>query len=161
MNTQTFNTAIEDQIQRCKDTLIQKSDYGTDTDRLHNFQAYADLAGVTLEQACGGFLGKHIVSIYDLIREGAQGTASTRDIWDEKIGDAINYLLILSAIIRREDVAWNDTVSYANNQPVVHEVAVDTHSSVSPDARRSLLTATERLLEAVKSFDERRIRNDC
>lgn len=103
MNTQTFNTAIEDQIQRCKDTLIKKSDYGTDTDRLHNFQAYADLAGVTLEQACGGFLGKHIVSIYDLIREGAQGTASTRGIWDEKIGDAINYLLILSAIVRRFD----------------------------------------------------------
>lgn len=125
MKTKEFNKCIDLQIEKCRNVLIKKSDeYAGDTDRLHNFRAFADLAGITMEQACGGFLGKHLVSIYDMIKtQGAEQkityytdnakaltvpgpmTEYTLDQWDEKIGDAINYLLILSAILRREDPA--------------------------------------------------------
>lgn len=98
MDNEKFNKCVSDQIKKCEDMLIKKSDYGADTDRLHNFQAFSDLAGISVEQACGGYLGKHLVSIYDLIKNGSENL----EVWDEKITDAINYLLILSAIIRRD-----------------------------------------------------------
>lgn len=102
MDTKTFNMHVEDQIERCRKTLIVKGgEYGAQ-DRLHNFKAFSELAGMSQEQACAGFLGKHIVSIYDMCRESSYGTKYDLEKWNEKIGDAINYLLILSAIVRRK-----------------------------------------------------------
>lgn len=106
MKNDIFNKHVEDQIQRCEDMLFRKEDEyaGKNPDRLHNFQAFADLAGVSLEQVCGGYLGKHLVSIYDMIGETSKGVQYDLSKWDEKIGDAINYLLILAAIVRNENV---------------------------------------------------------
>ena len=103
MKIEVFNKHVEEQIEKCRNVLIVKgAEYGA-VDRLHNFQAFSDLAGVSLEQACGGFLGKHIVSIYDMIRETGEGKKNDLAKWDEKIGDALNYLLILSAIVRKDE----------------------------------------------------------
>lgn len=103
MDTKTFNMHIEDQIARCRKVLITKGDEYGRQDRLHNFKAFSELAGVSPEQACSGFLGKHIVSIYDMCRGISHGEKYDLETWNEKIGDAINYLLILSAIVRREN----------------------------------------------------------
>lgn len=108
MDTKTFNMHVEDQIERCRKTLIVKgNEYGAQ-DRLHNFKAFAELAGISQEQACSGFLGKHIVSIYDMCRESSNGEEFSLEKWNEKIGDAINYLLILSAIVRQKDESYEN-----------------------------------------------------
>ena len=98
-----FNQIVEEQMQKCKDTLIVKAaEYSTE-DRLHNFMVASEFMGVSPEQVCLGFLSKHLVSISDMCMQSSQGGHYTELLWDEKIGDSINYLLLLSAIIRREN----------------------------------------------------------
>ena len=98
MNITDFNAAIEAQLDRCKSILVQKQgEYAPSVDKLHNFHNAASLQGVTTMQACGGFMAKHIISIFDMI---SMADAEIHiDTWNEKITDAINYLLILRAII--------------------------------------------------------------
>lgn len=102
MKTEEFNKLVEEQIDRCRNMLIRKSTYGSESDRLHNFKAFAALSGESQEEVCGGYLGKHLVSIYDMISKTGKGSKYLLPEWDEKIGDAINYLLILSAIVRED-----------------------------------------------------------
>lgn len=100
MNNKDFDMIIEQQIQRSKDVLLNKQkEYATDTDRLHNFRIAAALQGCTPKQALGGFLAKHIVSIFDMC--GSSKDFSD-DQWNEKITDAINYLLLLRAVVEEE-----------------------------------------------------------
>ena len=42
---------------------------------------------------------KHTVSVYDLIRENERGKNIPEALWEEKIGDSINYLLLLTALL--------------------------------------------------------------
>lgn len=103
MNVQRFNEIFEEQVQRCRDVLVVKAkEYATD-DRLHNFMVAAEFMGISPEQACLSFMTKHLVSISDLCKDATNNKPHSREIWDEKIGDALNYLFLLSAIIRRND----------------------------------------------------------
>lgn len=103
MNAKDFYKIIEDRLDKCKEVLCCKAaEYATE-DRLHNFKVAAQLQGVTPMTALAGMMCKHTVSVYDLIREHEQGKEISRAMWDEKIGDSINYLLLLTALIEDED----------------------------------------------------------
>ena len=105
MNNNTFTRIVNDQIARSTDVLTKKqAEYATDEDRLHNFHAGAGLTGRTPEQVCGGFLLKHVVSIFDMIESGEPQRI---DLWNEKITDMINYGLLLRAIV--EETEGNKT----------------------------------------------------
>ena len=45
-------------------------------------------------------MSKHTVSVYDMIRGLESGEEYPLDMWDEKIGNSINYLLLLAALVR-------------------------------------------------------------
>lgn len=99
MTTPDFNRIITAMIDHCTDTLIHKAkEYATD-DRLHNFKQAAHLEKITPTQALGGMMAKHTVSVYDMI---ASGETYPLELWDEKIGDSINYLLLLRAMVEEE-----------------------------------------------------------
>lgn len=96
MQNDRFNDLIETTLDNAKRTLTRKSEgYSTEEDRLHNFRTGAALNGITMEQVCWGMATKHIISIRDMVMSGE---AYDADIWDEKLGDAINYLALLKAI---------------------------------------------------------------
>ena len=96
MKNDDFNEVIDGILTSSRDMLIRKSEgYSTDEDRLHNFRTAAALNDSTMEQALWGMLTKHIISIRDMVMSGE---AYDADIWDEKLGDAINYLALLKAI---------------------------------------------------------------
>lgn len=96
MQNDQFNEVIEATLDNAKRMLTRKSEgYSTEEDRLHNFRTGAALNGITMEQVCWGMATKHIISIRDMVMSGETYDA---DIWDEKLGDAINYLAILKAI---------------------------------------------------------------
>jgi hypothetical protein len=98
MTTEDFTRLIEEQIARSTSLLIDKAkEYASDIDRLHNFKVAAQLLGGTQEQALGGFLAKHVVSVFDMINSGKE---YPKEVWNEKITDSINYLLILRAMQR-------------------------------------------------------------
>lgn len=99
MKTEQFNSIINEQIKRCTDTLIVKAkEYATE-DRLHNFKVAAELEGVTPVAALAGMMAKHTVSVYDMCRNDIKYPV---ELWNEKIGDSINYLLPLSALVRED-----------------------------------------------------------
>ena len=100
MNNRDFNNVVEAQLALCKSLLIKKGhEYDADTaDRLHSFKVAATLQGETPMQALGGMMAKHTISIYDLINSGNHDL----NIWNEKITDHINYLLLLKGLIEEE-----------------------------------------------------------
>lgn len=101
MKEKEFQSIFNDQVTYCERMLFRKGlEYAMENDRLHNFKVAAALQGETQIQALGGMMAKHIVSIYDMI--GSNKTYST-EMWDEKIGDAINYLILLKAILIEEN----------------------------------------------------------
>ena len=98
MNSKTFEQLCEEQFDRSKKILLGKNDeYSAGGDRLHNFKVAAELQGTTMMQALAGMMAKHTVSIFDLCRDGG-----SLKMWEEKITDHINYLLILNAMVREK-----------------------------------------------------------
>lgn len=100
MNISDFNNVVQTQVNRSLGTLVQKGvEYGSDVDRLHAFKQAAHLQNITNKEALGGMMVKHTTSIYDMINSGE---TYSEEMWDEKIGDHINYLLLLRALVAEE-----------------------------------------------------------
>ena len=101
MTRKEYTDYISYQIEKCKDVLIKKNDEYSSNDKvLHNFEVASILTDTGIKQALAGMMVKHTVSVYDLIKKNEIDPK----IWEEKITDNINYLLILSAIIQDEVV---------------------------------------------------------
>ena len=99
MDNKVFEEIIEERISKCKEVLVVKAkEYATE-DRLHNFKVAAELQGCSPVKALAGMMAKHTVSAYDLINDFEAGETISQDMWNEKIGDSINYLLLLEALI--------------------------------------------------------------
>lgn len=97
MLAEEFEKILNLRLALCRDTLIRKAaEYATE-DRLHNFKIAGQVQDVTPVQALAGMMAKHTVSIYDMC---ASGKTYPPEMWSEKIGDSINYLLLLDALVR-------------------------------------------------------------
>lgn len=113
MNNQDFSEIVDEQLDRCKSLLTQKGrEYSTEQDKLHNFKVSAELQGTTQRQALGGMMAKHTVSIYDMIQSVNDFSAA---VWNEKITDHINYLLLLQGIVVEEREAKKNKVQITNH----------------------------------------------
>ena len=99
MNSKDFEAVLEERLNKCKEVLgVKASEYAT-SDRLHNFKVAAVLQHESPIKALGGMMAKHTVSVYDLIKAENRGEDVSIELWDEKIGDHINYLLLLWAAV--------------------------------------------------------------
>lgn len=105
MTTELFNNIIEKQISLCNDILCSKAEEYATEDRLHNFKNAAGMMGCSTTEALSGMMAKHTISIYDMCRDGKKHDLS---LWDEKITDHINYLLLLKALVVEEAKATID-----------------------------------------------------
>ena len=119
MNTIEFNKIIEERIKKCCDMLIKKADEYATEDRLHNFKQAAALQNCKPETALAGMMCKHTVSVYDMLKGVENGKEYPLEMWDEKIGDSINYLLLLSAMVRENNSMPRGEVvkTYINSRP--------------------------------------------
>ena len=103
MDTVAFNEVVDRRLRRVQNVLRAKAKENANGERLYNFKRAATILGTTPERALAGMFMKHLVSVLDLI-EGS--TEPTSAMVDEKIGDAINYLILLEAIFKeRRDAA--------------------------------------------------------
>lgn len=109
MKCETFSQIIDNQIKQCLRILNSKGEKYAPDDKLHNFRVAAELEHCTMEQALAGMMAKHTISIYDMI---ASGQYYEREEWNEKISDHINYLLILAAILRDDEVTGRSFCDY-------------------------------------------------
>ena len=95
----TFEQIVEDRIQKIRNTLSKKAgEYATGGNRFHNFDVAGRIADSSSEQALFGMMLKHIVSVMDIVESGDTTEAQL----DEKIGDTINYLILLEGIMLRK-----------------------------------------------------------
>ena len=99
MQADHFNRIVKEQVMYCLDLLSVKAEEYATADRLHNFITAAEIQDCTPIQALGGMMAKHTVSVYDMINTG---DTYSKELWDEKITDHINYLLLLKALVEEE-----------------------------------------------------------
>jgi len=101
MTDETFDWVIENRIEQIKAVLASKgAEYGR-ADRLHQFKVAAVDLECSPERALQGMAIKHDISIRCLIKDIEKlGNEFSEEYINEKIGDAINYLILLEALIR-------------------------------------------------------------
>ena len=102
MNIEKFSKLLEYRIELMRSVLAAKSaEYSTTEDKLHNFKRAADMLQCTPERALIGMWSKHIISILDIVNKVDNNIALPPiDLLEEKIGDAINYLILLEALVK-------------------------------------------------------------
>jgi hypothetical protein len=107
MTGDEFNDVVVRRCERIKTILTRKAaEYASEDDRLHNFKAAGKLLDTTPEEALLGFLMKHLVSVLDMVHD-LPVQQKPLSLWDEKIGDAINYLILLEGLAVERDMARN------------------------------------------------------
>jgi len=100
MNQIEFDALLDERIKKITNTLkLKSSEYAFNNDRLYNFKVAAQLAGKAPTKALWGMAMKHLVSVIDLINGNLE---NNRHNVDEKLGDMINYLILLEAVL--EDI---------------------------------------------------------
>jgi hypothetical protein len=91
-----FDILVNKRLTECKKVLISKaSDYASDDDRLANFKRGAALVNLTPKQYAQALVTKHIVAIADKV---ISDEVMTPAFVTEKMGDVINYMLLLEAL---------------------------------------------------------------
>ena len=103
MNAEDFDKIVGARLNWCEKTLCAKGDeYARDGDRLWNFKAAGRKRNQHPAQALAGMEVKHDVSVDDIIDGLARGIVPPKELVAEKIGDSINYLLLLEGLIEEE-----------------------------------------------------------
>lgn len=100
MERTEFNNIVEAQLKKCSEVLVKKGEEyapSVEPDRLEHFKKVATLLGTSQNYAIFTMLVKHLVSISDMCTSGEE---YTKERWEEKITDSINYLCILRASIK-------------------------------------------------------------
>lgn len=99
MDNREFDRILTNRITAIKQVLASKGkEYGR-MDRLHNFKRAAAFMRTSPEVACFSFSMKHFTSIADIVDDTNAGYVPTKAMVNEKIGDAINYLILLEALL--------------------------------------------------------------
>lgn len=99
MTDQEFDAVLNARIKKIKMVLGKKAAEYARGDRLSNFKKAGAAMSCTPEQACVAFWMKHVISIADLVNDLYVGKVAKPEMWDEKIGDAVNYLVLLEGLI--------------------------------------------------------------
>ena len=101
MTAQEFDIVVENRLALITKILLTKrAEYAPEGgDRLHNFNRAAAMLGTTPEKALVGMLAKHLVSLLDIV-DNIETKPPSVPLLEEKIGDAVNYLILLEGMIK-------------------------------------------------------------
>ena len=117
MNHKNFKKILDKRIEKIRSVLDSKNqEYASRSDKLRNFRRAGKMLRCVPEKALVGMWTKHIVSLLDIVDhiddyeeealiEICEGKGLTVGTLEEKIGDAINYLILLEAMIK-ERYSW-------------------------------------------------------
>jgi hypothetical protein len=102
MTREDFSRRVEKRIDLVRQTLLTKhKEYAKDDNVFRNFDEAA--GGLSLHSTSAevlwSYMTKHLVSIKDIVSDN---TPVTNEIVSEKIGDVINYLILLEAMLNEK-----------------------------------------------------------
>lgn len=104
MDSETFDRILDARLESTRKVLASKrKEYAAAGDRLHNFNRAARMLGGSREKALVGMMAKHWVSVLDMVDNIGTVNSPSYEMIEEKIGDSINYLILLEAMLK-EDV---------------------------------------------------------
>jgi len=99
-----FNKVLNSRLEKTKFILgVKAKEYVRNGDRLHNFNVAATTNKESREKALWGMATKHLVSVMDMINDTEEGKMPSDELVDEKIGDLINYLILLEVSFKSHD----------------------------------------------------------
>ncbi len=102
MTRDFFEAVLAHRIALINKGLTNKNrEYATAENPMHNFDRAAEVLRQSPEKCLVGFWMKHIVSILDMVDGDLDKTLPTGEKVEEKIGDAIAYLILLEAMLRQ------------------------------------------------------------
>jgi hypothetical protein len=115
MTNDQFFKIIEERIDKCRAVLFMKNaQYAAGKpETLHNFYRAAATLGQQPVTALRGMLVKHVVSVNDIIDDIEAGKVVKSSLIDEKLGDVINYYLILSVLFMKCPLVVDDSAQDA------------------------------------------------
>jgi len=106
VTAQEFDELVERRLGLIRATLVSKGrEYASSTDRLHNFNRGALVQGISPAACLRGYMTKHLVSVLDIIEaveDHEGGYVPPAELIDEKLGDLINYCVLLEAVLVAE-----------------------------------------------------------
>jgi hypothetical protein len=112
MTSKEFTTTVvEPRLELIRKVLSAKGvEYGADKSAFHTFQQACKLSfHKTPQGVAWEFMCKHLQSIKDMIDDRQQfGTVPPKALVEEKIGDTINYLILLEGMFQ-EDINYTET----------------------------------------------------
>ena len=112
MNKQDFNSIVLKRCDLIQDVLFTKNkEYANDIEAFHNFKSACGLSfHNSQEKVAWEFMVKHLQSIKDIIEhvsiDGANGYPK-ESLVEEKIGDAINYLILIEGMLKERIKQYN------------------------------------------------------
>jgi hypothetical protein len=121
MNSQQFELILAKRLDLTKKVLGSKAKEYAVGDRLYNFKRAAEIERTTPEKALLGMMAKHLVSVIDLIEGNVE---VTEYLVNEKIGDSINYHILLEALLLEKigveaaEPNWADIPQYKKGTPI-------------------------------------------
>lgn len=101
MEGKYFDELLAKRLECIRNTLGAKAKEYAKGDRLYNFKRAAEIQQTTPQKALTGMFMKHMVSVLDLVEGSLE---NTEYMINEKIGDAINYLILLEAVLKEPKV---------------------------------------------------------
>ena len=100
VSKEEFERFFEERVQKCREVLIEKAkEYANDEDRMKNFNTAGRMLNLKPYQVAFLYMMKHFESIYEIVIEDKYVSPK---VWDEKIGNLINYLFLIDAMKRKE-----------------------------------------------------------
>lgn len=97
MTPEKFHQVLVQRTNQMQGTLgVKAKEYALDGDRLYNFKAAARLKGETPAQSLWGIAIKHLVCVIDMVENRLE---PTRKNIDDHLGDMVNYLVLLEALL--------------------------------------------------------------
>lgn len=101
MKYDTFIESVNATLTHCCELLLSKGqEYNSEEDRLAAFKQAAALERTTPQRALFGMVSKHLVSLQNMCDTEIRDY--TPEKWKEKIGDTINYMLLLKGLVDEE-----------------------------------------------------------
>jgi len=100
-NFEFFNGVVQDRLVLIENVLLAKGkEYTRGNDRFSNFKTSGRRQGISPERALNSMRDKHEVSLLDIINDLDIGNLPSEALLEEKIGDSINYLILLEGLIK-------------------------------------------------------------
>ena len=107
MNRKQFTEqVVQKRINKIRDVLDSKADeYASDSSAFYNFERLGEIERRKPKESLWSLAGKHLVCIIDMVESDE---LFSDDYIDEKIGDMINYLILLEGILKSESKCCGD-----------------------------------------------------